>query len=804
MTFNLCLSRTARDIISSSITQRVVGAPPVIMEFSVMDYHVVAWITALAFSLTVMVFVTTFCQWCHKGNTEESSSEREPSMNNKDRSGVSITLRALNASNQHAQGRKHTPSTENEIATAPASSQESTNKNYRESSFVTGDQCAQGEGRKHTASTESGIATATEQNTCVSIDMECLQDNDDNVFPKGISKKEDPVPTSEQATLLDTECTGELERKSQSEDPVSTGDQIPVVPDRQMSGSSKKEDPVPTSVLLECTGELERKSQSEDSVLTGDQVLVVPDRQVSGSEPNKHDATDMTTTSVAGDDSALHQEKDESKYAPKPSASNRLDESHLGEVLDETWNAKSKWYQIGLKLGLLASDLDSIQSGPSGHDPEKCFTAMLAQWLRNKEATWEALINALSSQRVGYSHLASSIRDKMCPVTKPSAERAILRKSEEGGVVFKCKCGRDSIMDYLDGKCPCSAKHFPFLDYGNLTQNERRSLDRRLLKDTKVIVSKFADLLRSMRNSLKTQQLDPKEIVSDVLSIDPSTAPSSEMLDVASICDVVINLQRNGYVTFFNYHIVQYLIESYGTPEDKQKLDEYIAHFQEFCQRSVFEVPQRILQTPTDSEKLAFKVMSTKQWISLGDVQLAQSKVVEELGLRSCCNLPLIDVAEGCVVLTFALSQVVMDSVKSRLDRLSSFKAGGHSIHILCGPPGKPVVTRVKSDSVTLKWTKPEYEGTHSLTHYWISYCSVTDPRVEGKVMATDECVTVEGLSHKGASSFVFRVKAYSKIEASVESRESDPVELSVSPCRLFVPRATPDLSILHTGRDTS
>ena len=685
-----------------------------------MDYHVVAWITALAFSLTVMVFVTTFCQWCHKSNTEDSSSEREPLMNSEGASGVSIT---------------------------PASSRESTNKNDHKGSLITSNQRTQG--RKHTPSTESGIATASERNTCTSISIDMGDQAslpgtaayDDNVF---LSQKEDTVPTTEHATLLDTV--------------LSNGN------DEQHT----------------CTGELEQTSQSEDPVPTSD--LVVPDPQMSASEPNEHDATDINTASAGDDSNLATQEEGKSEDASKHSASNRLDESHLGEVLDETWNAKSKWYQIGLKLGLLASDLDSIQSGPSGHDPEKCFTAMLAQWLRNKEATWEALINALSSQRVGYSHLASSIRDKVCPATKPSAERAILRKSEEGGVAFKCKCGRDSIMEYLDGKCPCSAKHFPFLDYGNLTQNERRSLDRRLLKDTKVIVSEFADLLRSMRNSLKTQQLDPKEIVSDVLSIDPSTAPSSEMLNVASVCDVVINLQRNGYVTFFNYHIVQYLIESYGTPEDKQKLDEYIAHFQEFCQRSVFEVPQRILQTPTDSEKLAFKVMSTRQWISLGDVQLAQLKVAEELGLRSCCNLPLIDVAKGCVVLTFALPQVVMDSVKSRLDRLSSFKAGGHSIHILCGPPGKPVATRVTSDSITLKWTKPEYGGTHSLTHYWISYHSVTDPREEGKVMAMDECVTVEGLSHKGASSFVFRVKAYSKIEAGVESRESDPIELSVCP----------------------
>ena len=89
------------------------------------------------------------------------------------------------------------------------------------------------------------------------------------------------------------------------------------------------------------------------------------------------------------------------------------------------------------------------------------------------------------------------------------------------------------------------------------------------------------------------------------------------------------------------------------------------------------------------------------------------------------------------------------------------------------------VCFEVTSDSISLQWTKPEYEGSHSITHYLVHFCSVTDPSVKGKVLATNEHVTVDGLSHQGAASFVFKVKAYSKIEAGVESRESDPIQLS-------------------------
>ena len=44
------------------------------------------------------------------------------------------------------------------------------------------------------------------------------------------------------------------------------------------------------------------------------------------------------------------------------------------------------------------------------------------------------------------------------------------------------------------------------------------------------------------------------------------------------------------------------------------------------------------------------------------------------------------------------------------------------------------------------------------------------------------ESVTVKGLSHKdGAASFVFKVEAVSKLGVNVESKESDPIRLSVS-----------------------
>ncbi len=45
------------------------------------------------------------------------------------------------------------------------------------------------------------------------------------------------------------------------------------------------------------------------------------------------------------------------------------------------------------------------------------------------------------------------------------------------------------------------------------------------------------------------------------------------------------------YISFFNYEIVQYLIELLGSPDDQTQLREYCSALDQFCQRNVFDVP---------------------------------------------------------------------------------------------------------------------------------------------------------------------------------------------------------------------
>ena len=85
--------------------------------------------------------------------------------------------------------------------------------------------------------------------------------------------------------------------------------------------------------------------------------------------------------------------------------------SDLAKVQDKIWEARTKWYQVGLLLGVSVDTLDVIQyNHPTNCD--QCITDMIKEWLRasDLQRTWEVLAKALESPQVGHSNLAKQIR----------------------------------------------------------------------------------------------------------------------------------------------------------------------------------------------------------------------------------------------------------------------------------------------------------------------------------------------------------------------------------------------------------
>ena len=530
----------------------------------------------------------------------------------------------------------------------------------------------------------------------------------------------------------------------------------------------------------------------------------------------------------------------------------------------KVWSARHKWYNIGLQLGLKADDLDCIQMSDLG----SCFTEMLKQWLRHKsiEKTWDKLIKALQSETVNYGDLANSIKTEgesatKCGVDHDStlehcsnesdlsdasklngnqqssqcddhsaecdqcAKLPVMQKPKQQ-IGFICPCGQCSIEQYLKTGCPPSSspnsKLYPFLDTEALTDYERCELIFKLNEETKDILSEFSTLINHMIRSFKEEEIDPQDIKTSLLNCAPQLNSSGILKGTKTVNEIVDALIENGYLYFFNYHIAKHLIKQQfkgnascdqTTATNHQALEVYETKFNQFCKRSVFEIPQGVFaQNPSDGEILAFKVTSeiatsgfdtgsplpsTSEIssrvlnLTLEETIMIQGRIATSLGLKNKWSLVFLSASKGCVELKFSISISLFKELKpqlniteaTELNLVVSLEASG--IHLLCGPPSKPYVSQASCDSVTLKWSKPEYAGLHPPTGYRIYYRSITDDpskRIMENTNSPVESFVVKNLSNKG-SKFVFIVQAMNEVGAGLESQESDVIMLPTSDC---------------------
>lgn len=88
-------------------------------------------------------------------------------------------------------------------------------------------------------------------------------------------------------------------------------------------------------------------------------------------------------------------------------------------IVDELWSARSRWYNIGLVLGVSVDSLEGISHTNRGHT-DICLLECIKYWLRQPypRATWSAIIEALRSPAVGCGELAGRIERKYMSITK--------------------------------------------------------------------------------------------------------------------------------------------------------------------------------------------------------------------------------------------------------------------------------------------------------------------------------------------------------------------------------------------------
>ena len=85
----------------------------------------------------------------------------------------------------------------------------------------------------------------------------------------------------------------------------------------------------------------------------------------------------------------------------------------LLKVLDELYDVREKWYDIGLRLEVPIETLENIKATMADHgDHNSCLREVLLFWLKSGNATWLPLCEALRHRTIGQASLADTLQAK--------------------------------------------------------------------------------------------------------------------------------------------------------------------------------------------------------------------------------------------------------------------------------------------------------------------------------------------------------------------------------------------------------
>ena len=343
-----------------------------------------------------------------------------------------------------------------------------------------------------------------------------------------------------------------------------------------------------------------------------------------------------------------------------------LTTKYLGTVQAALWDARPKWYNIGIQLGIDVTDLDVIRDR-NMKNADECITEMLVNWLRNASypPTWDYIVKALQSPTINLPQIAETIEHNYLSSDPQEGEDS--SKTHQAAVSEQAKQASSPVAT-KDG---ATFKHIKKLPSA-LTDEQKEQLDEILKIDSENIQLKYYTLRDKFFDSLEMQRLPIKKLVHrlkglKVLKRLRSPKAASALQCYESVLDSIKDIERVKKVieensTFFDFRSLEYMIENVGLESDKKQLKHYKEEFELYIKRRIFECPYEIgaicIRSP-DSTELFVKLESDyEKLVELKQFQYQLSFVLEV----SVHVLRLSSVKDGCIEIIFLIPNFVQET----------------------------------------------------------------------------------------------------------------------------------------------
>ena len=125
------------------------------------------------------------------------------------------------------------------------------------------------------------------------------------------------------------------------------------------------------------------------------------------------------------------------------------------------------------------------------------------------------------------------------------------------------------------------------------------------------------------------------------------------LLDAKDTKEVFIIISP--FYSYYNYELIQMIVDVHGSERDKEKMRQYILEFSEYCRMvPCVEFYDNGCQTSRKQVNLKLKLDYDKELLTLTDIKNIQSNISKILNIRPCVlYFHSVDLEDGCTAVTF-------------------------------------------------------------------------------------------------------------------------------------------------------
>ena len=264
---------------------------------------------------------------------------------------------------------------------------------------------------------------------------------------------------------------------------------------------------------------------------------------------------------------------------------------------------------------------------------------------------------------------------------------------------FGCGCGKCTFFNFIVIGCPKpipSVSSFPYLDPSKVTPEQQQVLKRRLRFESKRMNMKFQHLVSSTLTSLQKQCVTVCDFLPHLMTfgtdepvLKDSQAPvfDGRLTDLEKAGDLSkVFMGLKDYMSFFNYHLIEHIIDVLGTEEVKTELKKYKTSLQQYAQRRVYECPPQYGPVSEVGHADIFvKVDSRYENYTLAEIEDFSEELGDLLGVSSQGVLRLCWVQKGCFQLTYQVPSFVKEELFPLSKEQERALAAQGVIRLTCG-----------------------------------------------------------------------------------------------------------------------